>query len=219
MRFMNEIIKDIEDLRNNRTGEQHGYFTISGEPTDDDFVVDVLDICRALAGYEVDYNLADENELPDDKDKYGWELYNDYAERYVQYLINMGYIEDWDSAKGDNSYNWGSPVSNAVNLHMFKSLIDNSVYILFKVHRFGDVRCNYTVNCLLHFDDDYEFYEAINPEYKIIEVDGKEYEIRLDFFSEGFEVEDWDYNYIGTIYSYDKEEAINDIRDLVTANV
>lgn len=96
------------------------------------------------------------------------------------------------------------------------------------MHRFGDVRCNYTVNCLLHFDDDYEFYEAINPEYKIIEVDGKEYEIRLDFFSEGFkvedwdynyEVEDWDYNYIGTIYSSDKEEAINDIRDLVTENV
>lgn len=214
MRFMNEIIKDIEDLRTNHAGEQHGYFCIGGKPTEDDLRIDTLDICRALADYEVDYNMADEDELPDGKDKYGWGQ-EDYAERYVQYLIDMGYIEDWNDAKGENSYNWGSPVSNHINFCTFKSLIDNSEYMLFKVHRFGDVRCNYTVNCLLHFDDDYEFYEAINPEYKIIEVDGKEYEIRLDFLSEGFDVKDEDYNYIGTIYSYDKEEVINDIRDLV----
>lgn len=218
MRIMENIIKDIEDLRNNKAGEQHGYFCIGDKPTEDDLCIDILDICRALADYEVDYNMTDEDELPDGKDEYGWEQ-TDYAERYVQYLIDMGYIEDWNDAKGENSYNWGSPVSNHINFCTFKSLIDNSKYMLFKVHRFGDVRCNYTVNCLLHFDNDYEFFEAINPEYKIIEVDGKEYEIRLDFFSEGFEVEDEDYNYIGTIYSYDKEEAINDIRDLVAENV
>ena len=72
MRIMENIIKDIEDLRNNRAGEQHGYFCIGDKPTEDDLCIDTLDICRALTDYEVDYNMADEDELPDGNDEYGW---------------------------------------------------------------------------------------------------------------------------------------------------
>ena len=215
MKFMDEIIKDIEDLRINRAGERHGYFTISGTPNDDWFGIDVIDICKTLAPYEIDYEIADGDELPDGKDEYGWER-DDYAERYINYLIELGYIEDWCDAQGNNSYNWSAPVSNDINFYTFKSLIDDSIYVLFKVHRFGDVRCNYTDNCILKFDYDYEFYEAIDSEYKTVEIDGIEYEITISFWSEGFEVFDTNGEYICTVYNIDKDNIIEEIKENLT---
>jgi hypothetical protein len=188
MRFIDRIIDDIKELRTNHAGERHGYFSIGGEPTEDDFILDTVKICEALTCYEIDYELAEEMPTPKDN-PYGFNE-NDFAENYIDYLIELGYIEDWNNCKGDNTYNWSAPVSNDIDYHTFKSLVDNSIYILFKVHRYGDVRGNYTDNCILHFDHDYEWFEAFDEvnRTKYIEIDNVEYAVEINFWRDGFEV-------------------------------
>lgn len=218
MEFMSKIIDDIQALRNNHAGETHGYFSIGGEPTDDDFCIDVIDICKALAPYEIDYELADE--MPG-REKSQYVFYeNDFAENYIDYLDELGYI-DYDGGDGNNTYNWCSPVSNDINFTIFKSLIDDSIYVLFKVHKWGDVRGNYTDNCILHFEHDYEWYEAFDEcnRTEYIEIDGVSYAVEINFWRDGFEVyieEDWDYLF--TVYGYNREEIISEIKDKLAEN-
>ena len=210
--IMKTIIEDIEDLRTNRAGEQHGYFTIGGKPTEDDFCIDTIDICKALINYEIDYEFEDEIDMCDKEDVW---YQPDFAERYIDYLIELGYIEDWDNAKGNNSYNWSAPVSNSVDYTEFKSLVDDSIYVLFKVHRWGDVRTNYTDNCILKFDNDYEWYEAFDEvnRSEYVEVDGREYYVEINFWRDGFEVYDETWEYIDTVYGYDKEEVVECLKE------
>jgi hypothetical protein len=217
MKFMDNIIADIEDLRTNHKGERHGYFFIGGTPTRDDFVIDTVDICKALAPYEIDYDTefeVDMNELGVD-DKYVW-YQPDIAERYIDYLVKMKYIEDWDKAGSDNSYNWESPVSNDVSYFTFKSLVDDSIYVLFKVHRWGDVRGNYTDNCILKFDDAYEWFEAFDEvnRNEYVQVNGQKYCVEIDFWREGFEVYNEAWDYICTVYGcYDRKDVVEAIKD------
>lgn len=203
MRIMNEIIKDIEELRNNRAGEKHGYFTIGGYPSNDWLGIDTLDICKALAPYEVDYEVNDGDELPDEKDMYGFG--NDYATRYIDYLISLGYIQDWNNAECNNTYNWSSPVTNDIDYTIFNSLIDNSVYVMLKVHRFGDVRCNYTDSCILKFDNKYEWFDAFDEvcRTEYVTIDDVEYAIEINFWTD-----------VVNVYTADNWDCLFDIYDL-----
>jgi hypothetical protein len=210
---MQTIIDDIQELRTNRAGETHGYFSINGEPTEDNFCIDVINICKALAPFEIDYEHADR--LPETENNGLW-VDNDFAKQYIDYLIESDYIQDWNNAKYNNTYNWNSPVSNNIDYAVFKSLIDKSVYVLFKVHRWGDVRGNYTDSCILHFDGEYEWYEVFNETNRTeyIEIDDVKYAVDINFWRDGFEVyntETWDY--ICTVYGCDREDVINDLKD------
>lgn len=212
MNFMSKIIEDIKELRAKHAGEQHGYFSIADEPAEDSFIIDTIKICEALSCYEIDYELADE--MPE-KEKDAYCFYeNDFAEDYIDYLDELGYIS-YSDGKGNNSYNWGSPVSNEIDFTVFESLIDDGIYVLFKVHRWGDIRVNYTENCILHFDHEYEWYEAFDEcnRTEYIEIDDVSYAVEIDFWREGFEVcteENWDYLF--DVYGYDKEEIIKEIK-------
>lgn len=213
MRIMENIIKDIEDLRTNHAGEQHGYFCIGGTPDKDDFVIDTLDICKALAPYEIDYEFEDEIVEPN-PDKYmGFWDDSDFADRYIDYLIDLGYIDEDDES--NNSYNWRSPVSNDIDFSIYKSLIDDSIYVLFKVHRFGDVRCNYTDSCILHFEHDYEWYEAFDDVNcnVYVEIDDIEYTVEINFWRDGFEVYNETWDYLFDVYGYDRDDVIADLKE------
>lgn len=214
--IMQTIINDIEELRTNRAGEQHGYFTIGGKPNEDDFCIDIIDVCNALSQYEIDYELEDEIDLCEKEDVW---CQPDFAERYIDYLIELGYIDE-DNSRSDNSYNWSAPVSNSINYTEFKSLIDDSIYVLFKVHRWGDVRCNYTENCILHFDHDYEWYEIFDEcnRTEYITVEDVDYAVEINFWRCGFEVYNAEWEYLFDVYGYDKEDVAEDLKEKLKQN-
>lgn len=218
MDFMSKIIEDIKELRANRAGERHGYFTIGGKPTEDAFILDTVKICEALSCYEIDYELAEE--MPEHENN-PYSLYeNDFAEDYIEYLDELGYI-DYNNGEANNSYNWSSPVSNEINYEVFKSLIDDSIYVLFRVHRWGDVRGNYTEHCILRFDHDYEWFEAFDEvnRTEYIEIDNVSYAVEINFWRDGFEVyteENWDYLF--DVYGSDREEITEAIKDKLAEN-
>ena len=67
----------------------------------------------------------------------------------------------------------------------------DDIIVELSVHRFGDVRCNYTEECYLKFQEDYEFYEVLSESRKNLFTikDNKKYDIYIDIFNECPEIE------------------------------
>ena len=113
----------------------------------------------------------------DDNDE---EIYQEI--NFEEYAELMGYEE----VKHDNSYNWNAPISNNFDYKIYESKACYNIIVEFKVHRYGDVRCNYTENCYLQFNSEYDFMEALyeNNKYFAIEKDDKEYYVEINIFND-----------------------------------
>lgn len=139
----------------------------------------------------------------------------DVLEALEEYEIDIEDI-DVDSlgfySKADNTYNWNSPISNDVNFEIYEA---DMYYVCVRVHRYGDVRCNYTDDVWFAFDNEYTFYELISETttYENVEIDENIYYVDINVFSEGFEVYDADGEYICTAYGYDEADIIEDIKN------
>lgn len=57
-----------------------------------------------------------------------------------------------------NTYNWCGKVTH--DLCWTTYVYDGMCYIVMMIHRFGDVRCNYTDYIVLEYDDEYQFMES-----------------------------------------------------------
>lgn len=205
MTTINEIKKDIESLRGSEV-------RIFGQPiiladSVDDATIDVLDVLDILADYEVSisdliYDLSLNGIECDDEDD------------IIDTLIDWGYIDV--NCTCDNTYNWSSPISNNLDFSIYDSLLDKSVWVELKVHRYGDVRGNYTDNVLLHFDCVEFFYEALTESNKYIDidVDGVEYEAYIDILSDSCEVY-LDGEYVCYAYGCDKEDIAEVIKEKI----
>ena len=115
----------------------------------------------------------------------------DVLENLKQYEIEVSAeefleIEEYEEIKSDNSYNWGAPISNYFNYRIYKSSLYEGIIVEFSVHRYGDVRCNYTEEIYFRFNNEYEFYEVLEEsnKYFTIEKNNIEYDIYIDIFSE-----------------------------------
>lgn len=221
----NEIVEDIKNLRGSEV-------RIFGQPTVlsdsvDEYTIDILDVLDSLEDYVidledyVDYEYNEETEddeeycIFDETDSYNvLDTLGKYGYLKLKRDINNDYYVEYD--KSDNSYNWSSPISNDFNYYIYNDMLDGGIFVEFKVHRYGDVRCNYTDSVLLHFDNEYEFYETLseNNKYTTITVDGVDYNIDISITSDSYEVWDIDGNYICTAYG-DYEDIINCIKEEV----
>lgn len=197
----NEMVKDIKELR----GAEVRVF---GQPTTladgvDELTIDILDVLESLKDYVIDL------------DDYIDCKYVKNTDDVLDILEDYGYIEDVCDYKGDNSYNWSSPISNDFDIKIYKDMLGDGMFVEFKVHRFGDVRGNYTDSVILHFDNDYTFYEVLSEcnKYHTFEVDGEEYEVYVDIFSDTYEIHDIDGYSIGSACG-DMDDIIEEIREI-----
>ena len=88
----------------------------------------------------------------------------------------------------DNSYNWGGNVDHEFQYHHYQ--YKDSDFIIFAVHRYGDVRGNYTQDAVLKMTLD-EFYEVMAESlnvYDSIDIDGVTYQLTIRPDYEGIEV-------------------------------
>lgn len=220
------IKQDIMDLRGSEV-------TIFGQrqvlPSEvDELTIDILDIVEELKAYEVEtievgqacehcngtgmvytWNNEDGCELEEECsecDGVGI-VYNDLkAENALNVIYDLGDLEELNR---DNSYNWSAPVSNNFNFKTWKDLSNGTIYVEFKVHRYGDIRNNYTDFAVLEFSSDAEFLDVISECNKVIDVNG--YECHIDVFNEGIEVYTEDGDYVKTVYVCDMEELENEL--------
>ena len=212
----NSIVEDIKNLRGKEV-------RIFGQPTVlsdsvDDYTIDILDVLSNLSDYVIDLNsyidYYYDDELECDEE---YCIFDDVdgndVDDVLEVLERYGYISDVCDYKGDNSYNWGSPISNDFNISVYNDMLDGGIFVEFKVHRYGDVRGNYTDSVLLHFNNEYEFYEILseNNKYATVTVDGVDYDIDIRITSDSYEVWDTDGNYICTAYG-DNDDVIECIK-------
>lgn len=191
------IQKIREDILNLRGADVIIFGQSTTLPSEvDEQYIDILDVLRALEPYEVTELVYEEyNEELDDYEVKEFES----VDEYLNYLHDIGEIK---AIAANNSYNWSSPVSNDFNYTIYEMQSTGEILVEFNVHRYGDVRCNYTESTLLKFDNDYQFVEALMEANKIITVNG--YEVYVDIFSDGMEVYALDGEYVDTVYDLDE---------------
>jgi hypothetical protein len=137
-------------------------------------MIDTIDVLKNLLPYEIAnqfkiYNYLDENE----------ELLQVSFEEYCE-------VEEYKEIKLDNSYNWNAPIFNDISFKIYQSCNYEGVIIELAVHKYGDIRCNYTNECYLQFNSIDEFYEILidSNKYFSITKDNVEYFIIIDIFCE-----------------------------------
>lgn len=183
--------------------------------TADNLEIDTINILEAMEEFEIDsYDFTcwteDENGNESEIDIFeGCET----AEQILDVLEEYGYIEDTYFA-ADNSYNWSAPVSNDFDFKLYRDSVSGGVFVEFMVHRFGDVRCNYTDSVIYHFDSVDEFYETLSNCNKCVPVG--DYEVDVNIFSDGFEIYGKVGNYICTAYG-DYDDVIEAIKNAEAA--
>ena len=165
MTNLQEMIKDIKSLRG-ATVEVFGQKTVLDQEVSEMYV-DILDIMESLVDYEQDLEIE---EYDEETEEYEIKEVNTIDE----YLNFIGEVYGLRELFSDNSYNWNGRVSNHFDFKAYKDETLGDVYIVFKVHRYGDVRCNYTKECLLKFNSYDQFLYTIEESNKFvtIEVDG-----------------------------------------------
>ena len=122
-----------------------------------------------------------------------------FLEELKEYEVEMSQadIKDmmnfWDSNfdrlryTRDNTYNHNANIDHNIDYRIVESEYDGT-WFAFMIHRYGDVRGNYTDWAVCKFDDIYEFYglESI-MQYKQI---NERYVADINIFSESFNVYD-----------------------------
>lgn len=213
MTMTRNAINELKQLRGSKV-------EIFGQPvtlpnTVDNLEIDTINILEAMEEYELDW--YDFTYYTEDED--GNEIEVDIfencetSEDMLDALEEYGYIEDTYFAS-DNSYNWSAPVSNDFDFKVYRDFVSGGVFVDFSVHRFGDVRCNYTDSVIYHFDSIDEFYELLLNCNKYVQVGN--YGVVVDIFNDGFEVYDEGGNYILTAYG-DYDDVIEAIKNAEAA--
>ena len=186
-----KIREDIEALKGANV-------RIFGQPTKlpnetDSGLVDILEIIDELEKYEVTKLYYDEyNEETDSFEEKEFPT----VDEYLDYLDDLG---DIDEISAGNSYNWSGLVSHDFNYTVYKNNVNGNFLIDFSVHRFGDVRGNYTDSALLEFDYEEGFLYAVMEVSGIVDLKGGYY-ARFDALSDSYEIFDSEGDHMDTIY-------------------
>ena len=179
---MRKIDSIIEDIKNVNRMKNHAWiYDDNGNIRDDVICGNVIDLLEELKPYEV---------------------YTYDVDERINYILE-------NSDNRWNTYNWNANIDH--NIDVAEMEINGYSYMAIMVHRYGDVRGNYTDRFLVSFDSEDEiFYLESRMQYKDI-VDGK-YTCDIDIFSEMYRV--WDnenQNEVGEFYEIEVDDLLAEI--------
>lgn len=119
---------------------------------------------------------------------------------------------DWIVEHADrrwNTYNWNANIDHDIDVAELE--LDGYTYMAIMVHKWGDVRANYTDRFLVKFDDCYEWFE-LNSRVQCKEVAGGRYNVDIDIMTEYYNV--WDNEKevsVGEFYEIEVEDLLKEI--------
>lgn len=119
---------------------------------------------------------------------------------------------DWIVENADrrwNTYNWNANIDHDIDVAELE--LDGYTYMAIMVHRYGDVRGNYTDRFLVRFDNEYEWFE-LNSRVQCKEITGGRYYVDIDIMTECYNV--WDNEKevsVGEFYEIEVEDLLNEI--------
>ena len=161
-----------------------------GQPTElfdtieeEDGIIDILDVLDHIKEYEF---------TSIEEDIY---LGDEYIDTNTIEFTNVYVFYNWldqyehEVIKIDNSYNWGSPLSNDIDFTIYRNITLNEYYVIMKIHRYGDVRSHYTDEFILKYDHDHDFYESLydcNKYWSYTDEDGVVWYCDINIFNDSF---------------------------------
>jgi hypothetical protein len=173
--MLNNIIADLRNLEGREVGS--GYFRHIYSNEVDATTISILDVLESLRPYELN----------------SFDIMN-YLEEKEESIISVSFeefleIEEYEETSANNSYNWNAPISNHFNYRIYESNLYEGIIVEFMVHRFGDVRCNYSEETYLQFKNEYEFYEVLGENNIYFTIEDKEnnnieYDVCIDIFND-----------------------------------
>lgn len=202
----------IEDLKELRGKEVRVY----GQPTtlcntieETDGIIDILEVLQYISDNEFTfveedvYNEDDEYEYTNTIEFTDVEVFYDWLESY-----------EYTEVRSDNSYNWNSPISNDFDFSIYHNITLDEYYVTMKIHRFGDVRCNYTEEFILKYDREEGFYESLhdcNKYWSYTDENGDVWYCDIDICHDSF------YIIAENVFNYVDEEVydIEDYNDFI----
>lgn len=215
MYTMKNMIKEMKTLKGANVRIFGQPVTLSEDT--DNTTIDIIDILKNLEEYEVTelYSYRYNNETEEDEEI---DIFEDCenSDDIISALVEYGYINDDCDYKGDNSYNWSGNVSHDFDIKIYNNAFEDGVFVEFKVHRFGDVRGNYTESVILQFDNEYSFWQCIGEcdRYESIEVDGATYVYTVSALRDTYEVTDEAGDYLCEAYG-EEEDIIEAIKKAI----
>ena len=201
--------KEFREMIGKEVG--YGYFRhTESDVEENELTISIFDVLDSLEAFEIT-----KKEMYDNKE----EEYFEYdIEEYFEKGLDEGFLIECGA---DNSYNWNSPISHHINFEIYHD-IEGSYIVRFRVHRYGDVRCNYTDWVYLEFSWEDEFLEVLMEECSKcidVEMDGKQYYVTIEVLSDEIRLESYDEeNGYEDIYGDDRDEILEEMinRDLVS---
>ena len=201
--------KEFREMIGKEVG--YGYFRhTESDVEENELTISIFDVLDSLEAFEIT-----KKEMYDNKE----EEYFEYdIEEYFEKGLDEGFLIECGA---DNSYNWNSPISHHINFEIYHD-IEGSYIVRFRVHRYGDVRCNYTDWVYLEFSWEDEFLEVLMEEcskWIEVEMDGKQYYVTIEVLSDEIRLESYDEeNGYEDIYGDDRDTILEKMisRDLIS---
>lgn len=213
MKRIHEIINEVKALRGTNVEVFSHSTTLPKEYSK--YIIDTINILNVLEDFEapeiVDYWTFKEVNGED------VEVLNEITfEEYLKILEEEGLLVEKNS---DNTYNWFAPVSNDFYYHIYKNSKDDNLIIKFAIHKYGDIRENYTEEFCIVIDNEEKFFDILREgdKFNTVEINGEKYYIDTRIFYNMLIVSIEDGTCIGEIYAEDDEEAIREIKELINA--
>ena len=196
--------KEFREMIGKEVG--YGYFRhTESDVEENELTISIFDVLDSLEAFEIT-----KKEMYDNKEE-------EYFEYDIEEYFEKGLDEGWLVEKcSDNSYNWNSPMSHHINFEIYYN--DEGSYIVrFRIHRYGDVRCNYSDWCCLEFSWEDEFLEVLMEECSKcidVEMDGKQYYVTIEVLSDEIRLESYDEeNGYEDIYGADRDTILEKMID------
>ena len=198
--------KEFKEMIGKEVG--YGYFRhTESDVEENELTISIFDVLDSLEAFEIT-----KKEMYDSEE----EEYFEYdMEEYFEKGLEEGFLTECGA---DNTYNWNSPISHHINFEIYHN--DEGSYIVrFRVHRYGDVRYNYSDWCCLEVNSDYDFLEALMcGKWIEVEMDSKTYCISIEVTSDEIRLESYDNEEYDEIYGDDRDTILEEMisRDLIS---
>ena len=108
-----------------------------------------------------------------------------------------------------NTYNWNANIDHDIDVAEVE--LDGYTYMAIMVHRYGDIRANYTDRFVVRFDNEYDWFE-FNSRIQCKEIAGGRYCVDIDIMTECYNV--WDNEKevsVGEFYEMEVEDLLKEI--------
>ena len=124
---------------------------------------------------------------------------------------------DWIIKNADrrwNTYNWNANIDHDIDVA--EVYLNGYTYMAIMVHRYGDIRANYTDRFLVRFDNEYDWFE-FNSRVQCKTICDGRYYVDIDIMSECYNV--WDNEKevtVGEFYELEVEDLLNEINSEIS---